>query len=119
MEGYIDELNQAFLTVDLGQGPLDFQIDTGFNGAFVIGDELFELPDAVPQGPVIADLAADNSQTFEAFDIQFKWLDEDVMTRLLVGPGTDCLIGTAMLNPHRLELDYGTRTVRLVRNSAW
>lgn len=34
MDGFIDELNQAFLTVDLGQGPLDFQIDTGFNGSF-------------------------------------------------------------------------------------
>jgi hypothetical protein len=119
MEGFIDELNQAFLTADLGQGPLDFQIDTGLNGSFVIGAELFELSDAVPQGPVIADLAADNSQTFESFDIQFRFLDEDVMTRILVGPGTDCLIGTAMLNPHRLELDYGSRTVRLVCNPAW
>lgn len=63
MDGFIDELNQAFLTVDLGQGPLDFQIDTGFNGSFVIG--------------------------------------------------------TAMLDPHRLELDYGSRTVRLIRNPTW
>ena len=119
MDGYIDELNQAFLTVDLGHEPLDFQIDTGFNGSFVIGAELFELPNAVPQGPVIADLAADNVQSFEAFDVQFRFLDEDVLTRLLVGPGTDCLIGTAMLDPHCLEIDYGQRRVRLARNPNW
>ena len=29
MDGFLDELHEAFLTVDLGQGPLDFQIDTG------------------------------------------------------------------------------------------
>ena len=119
MDGDIDELNRVFLTVDLGHGPLDFQIDTGFNGSFVIGAELFELPNAVPKGPVIADLAADNVQSFEAFDVQFRFLDEDVLTRLLVGPGTDCLIGTAMLDPHCLEIDYGQRRVRLARNPNW
>jgi hypothetical protein len=29
MHGFLDELSQAFLTVQLGDTPLDFQIDTG------------------------------------------------------------------------------------------
>lgn len=119
MDGFLDELHEAFLTVDLGQGPLDFQIDTGFSGSFVIGEELFDLPDAVPAGEVEADLAANQTQKFDGYLVLLRWLDEDVQTLVMVGPGKDCLIGTAMLNPHRLELDYGSRAVRLVRNPEW
>ena len=119
MDGFLDELDQAFLTVDLGQGALDFQIDTGFSGAFVIGEELFEIPGAVYAGPVIADLAADQAHSFESFDVVFPWLNEDIKTVVLVGPGKDCLIGTAMFSPHRLEIDYGNRTVRLEQNPDW
>jgi hypothetical protein len=54
LAGYLDELDQAFLTIDTGQGALDFQ-----------------------------------------------------------------LVGTALLNPHRLEIDYGKRTVDLISNPDW
>ena len=30
--GFLDELLQAFLTLDIDQGPLDFLVDTGFAG---------------------------------------------------------------------------------------
>lgn len=119
MDGFLDELDQAFLTVDLGQGPLDFQSDTGFSGAFLIGEEIFDLPDAVPSGEVEADLAADQSHTFAAFKQVIYWLNDDALVPILVGPGKDCLIGTAMFNPHRLEMDYGSRIVRLVANTDW
>ncbi len=119
MDGFLDELNQAFFTIDLGQGPLDFQIDTGFSGTFVIGEELFEVPNAVPAGKVDADLAADQNQSFDSYDIVFDWLNEETQCLVLVGPGKDCLIGTAMFNPHRLEIDYGRRSVCLVQNADW
>ncbi len=32
MDGFLDERNASFLTLDIGQGPLDFEIDTGFAG---------------------------------------------------------------------------------------
>jgi hypothetical protein len=37
----------------------------------------------------------------------------------LVAPGKDCLLGTALLDPHRLEIDYGQRTVQLICDSPW
>lgn len=39
MHGFLDELDQVFLTVQLGDTPLDFQIDTGFSGTLIVGDE--------------------------------------------------------------------------------
>ena len=45
MTGYLDELDQAFLTIDTGQGALDFQFDPGFSGALVAGHGLFGSPE--------------------------------------------------------------------------
>ena len=38
MDGHLDERNQAFLTLDFGQGPLDFEVDTGFAGTLVVDE---------------------------------------------------------------------------------
>ena len=55
MQGYLDERNQAFLTLDFGQGPLDFEIDTGFDGTLVVGEELFDPAQTTPAGFAEAD----------------------------------------------------------------
>ena len=60
MEGLVDELDEAFLTIDFGQGPLDFQIDTGFSGTLIVGEELFGPSQATPAGTIEARLAASN-----------------------------------------------------------
>ena len=38
----------------------------------------------------------------------------DAEIEILVGPGKECFLGTDLLNPHRLEIDFRTRTVRLM-----
>ena len=119
MAGYLDELDQAFLTIDIGQGPLDFQIDTGFSGTLVVSEELFDASLASPAGTIEAKLAADQTWTFQRYWLQFDWLGKSVVTRILVGPGRECLVGTELLNPHRLAIDYGKRMVDLVCNPDW
>ena len=42
MDGFLDELNQAWLNLDSGQDRADFCIDTGFAGTPIIGDGLFD-----------------------------------------------------------------------------
>jgi len=112
-------LNQAFLTVDFGQGVLDFLIDTGFSGTLVIGEEVFDRGQATRAGTIEAELAAHQVWTFERYDIQFTWFGREVLVRVLIGPGKECLIGTELLNPHRLEIDFGKHTVRLGNNPSW
>ncbi len=119
MEGQLDELNEAFLTIDFGQGPLDFQIDTGFSGTLIVGEELFDPAHATPAGTIEAQLAADQSWIYQRYDVEFAWLGKRTLVRVLVGPGKECLVGTQLLDPHRLEIDYGQRAVRLSANSTW
>ena len=111
MDGFLDDPDEAFLTIDFGQGPLDFQIDTGFSGTLIVGEELFDRSQAAPAGSIEAQLAADQTWTYERYDVQFAWMGQRALVRILVGPGKECLLGTEMLNPHRLEIDYGRRKV--------
>ncbi|MEZ6063585.1 MAG: hypothetical protein R3C19_24815 [Planctomycetaceae bacterium] len=120
MRGFLDDNNAAFLTVDFGQGPMHFQIDTGFDGALAVGDGLFDPSKTLGHaGDVIADLAASQVFRYDAWFVEFVWMEEETRTRVLVAPGTDCLIGTALLTPLRLEIDYEQRTVELMRGKSW
>ena len=119
MHGFLDELDQAFLTFPFGDSPLDFQIDTGFSGTLIGGEELFDPTCGSPVGPMKAELADEHIARYDGFLVVVNWFDEPTQVVVLVGPGKLCLLGTDMLKPHRLEIDYGERTVELTRNPAW
>ena len=114
MHGYLDEFDQAFLTVDFGQGPLDFLVDTGFCGSLIIGEELFDSASAIPAGPVKAELAADQEFVYDSYFLEFDWHGRQLEVQILVGPGKECLLGTILLRPHRLEIDYSHGDVELI-----
>lgn len=119
MDGFLDELNQAWLNLHFGQGCADFLIDTGFAGTLIIGEELFDASRAIPAGFVDSTLAAGQSFRYERFDLSFEWLGVAARLFVLVGSGSECLIGTDLLSPHRLEIDYQQRMVRLHRSPEW
>ncbi|MCX7420406.1 MAG: hypothetical protein NT013_12845 [Planctomycetia bacterium] len=119
MDGFLDELNQAWLNLDFGEGRTDFLIDTGFAGTLIIGEELFDTSRAIPAGFVDSTLAAGQSFRYERFDLSFEWLGVSVRLFVLVGPGTEYLIGTDLLSPHRLEIDYQRQIVQLHRSPEW
>ena len=119
MHGFLDELDQSFLTFQLGGVPLDFQIDTGFSGTLIVGEELFDPTCGTPAGAMKAELADEHIAMYETFKVIVNWFDEPTQVRVLVGPGKLCLLGTDMLKPHRLEIDYGLQTAELIRNPAW
>jgi hypothetical protein len=189
VHGFLHELDQAFLTPDFGQGPLDFQVDTAFLGTLLVGEDLrfvrdfaqkkwplrgsrecrlqmdnckmhiANCPPSTADGPDQVD--SDNSQ-FAVFNLQFPMagtstencrcayltayskaveagtlqanlaaeqsyefpryevvLGQTIQTFILIGPGKECLLGTALLAPHRLEIDYEAGTVRLIQGASW
>ena len=119
MHGFLDELHQAFLTLDIGQGPLDFLVDTGFAGTLVIGEELFDPTQAQWVGESEAELAAGQTHLFDLYEVEFPWLGQPTRMTAFVGPGKECLLGTLLLNPHDLEISYRRRTVQLLINPDW
>ena len=119
MHAFLDLNHHAFLTFDCSQGPLDFLIDTGFNGSLIIGEEVFDATRAIPAGAITADLASNQSFRYEMYLVEFEWFGQHLVSRILVGAGKECLIGTALLNPHQLKIDYESRSAQLIRGTNW
>ena len=119
VDGFLDELDQAWLTVDFGHGAADFLIDTGFAGGLIIGEELFDPSQGTSAGHIDAELAAVQHYRYPTFDIEFTWFEVPIRIGVLVGPGKECLIGTYLLAPHHLDIDYEQRVVQLLRASSW
>ena len=86
MDGFLDELNQAWLNLDFGQGRADFLIDTGFAGTLIIGEESFDASRAIPAGYVDSTLAAGQSYRYQRFDLSLEWLGVSMRLFVLVGP---------------------------------
>lgn len=119
MRGFLDELNQAFLTFPLGNTPFDFVIDTGFSGTLIIGEEVFDPSLGTPVGTMNAELADEHITSYDTFKVVVTWFEEQTQVLVLIGPGKTCLLGTDMLNPHCLEIDYDQKTVELKRHPDW
>ena len=85
----------------------------------IVGKELFDPSCGTPSGALKAELADEHIATYDTFKVVVNWFDEPIRVRVLVGPGKLCLLGTDMLKPHRLEIDYGLRTAHLTRNPDW
>jgi predicted aspartyl protease len=119
MEGHLDATNVAWLPVELPNGRIDFMIDTGFRGTLIVGEELFDPSQADWAGELQADLAAGQSWMYLTYLVEVLWHSELTRIEVLIGPGTECLIGTDLLHPHRLEIDYHHRSVQLLMNEDW
>ena len=113
-QGFVDEQNQALITIELKQGPLDFIIDTAFFGSMIVGEEVFEKSAAeFDLGASWAVVASGRKERFASFVVQHEWMESIVLSQILIGPGRDCLIGTEFLKEHRLEINYRRQTVIL------
>lgn len=60
-----------------------------------------------------AELAAEQVHVFPCYFVEFEWFGQEIRIRILIGPGTECLLGSELLAPHRLEIDYDQRSLTL------
>jgi len=117
VKGFIDNLNQAILPLDLYAGELEFVIDTGFSGEIILGQHFFDVTKDQSSGRTHAILTGGSSEFFDTCKIEIASFDRTRSVTVIISPGDDCLIGTDLLNPHLLEVDYARRTVHLHESS--
>ncbi len=85
----------------------------------IVGEEIPDTGDLIPLGTLPAELASRQSLAYLRYALSFEWFGEDLLTEVHVGSGKECLIGTALLNPHRREIDCEHRTVQLLQGKSW
>lgn len=120
VKGFFDARTRAFVAVGFPNSErATLQIDTGFNGAILVGDQTADrlgLPAASPSSAFVDVLPAGSAQAFRVriAEIDVPWLGQVRTIGGMIYPNEaprprgepEGLLGTGLVHPNRLLLDY-------------
>ena len=121
MNGHVDDQKRALIRVEvqakLSASPeiVEAWIDTAFDGHFVFSSNLIKelgLDTLVETEAILADGSKVPLQTYVCY---LDWFGKTIATQVVENEGRFPLLGTALMGDLRLIVDYGTKTVDLVK----
>ena len=109
MTGKVERLHLLLpITISLANETslsLEFVIDTGFTGALTLSEEVITHLQLPYLYSIPADLADDTTVEVPIYEVKIIWEDKPLAVAVL-GMGRRPLLGTALLNGHRLQADF-------------
>ena len=116
LRGFFDTKTRAFVGFILPGGVANLQIDTGFNRQVLVGDLTAARLGVAPSSGFVMVQAAANTMPFrvQAARVHVTWLGQPRRIDVLVYENEqprrrgepDGLLGTGLIQPDRLLLDY-------------
>lgn len=119
MNGFVDDQLRALLRVpisasrDGARTELVAWIDTAFNGGLAIPRKQVDELKLSKQSSAEAILADGRSVELETFACFFDWFGNTFETQIAASDGDYPLLGTLLLDGHRLEINYAAKTVEV------
>ncbi len=119
MKGIVDDQLRALLRVPVSASrdgtrrDLVAWIDTAFNGGLAIPRKQIAELGFVQQSSAEAVLADGQYVELETFGCFFDWFSSSYETQVVASDGEYPLLGTMLLDRHRLDIDYEAKTVEL------
>ena len=119
MNGFVDEQLRVLLRVpvsasrDGGRTDLVMWIDTAFNGGLALPRQKVAELGLSKQSSAEALLADGRSVEMETFACFFAWFGNTYETQIAASDGEYPLLGTLLLDGHRLDINYAAKTVAL------
>ena len=119
MNGFVDDQLRALLRVPVSASrdgertELVAWIDTAFNGGLAIPGRQVDEPGLSKQSSAEAILADGRSVELETFACFLDWFGNTYETQIAASEGEFPLLGTMLLDGHRLHVDYSAKTVEL------
>jgi clan AA aspartic protease len=119
VNGSVDDNLRALLRVpvsasrDGNRTNIAAWVDTAFNGGLVIPRKLIAQLGLVKESSAEATLADGQCVELETFASFIDWFGESYETQIVANDGEYPLLGTMLLDGHRLAIDYQAKTVEL------
>lgn len=119
MSGYVDDQLRALIPIRVAATDEEqYQellawIDTAFNGSLVIPKTRVEELGLVQESSAEAILADGNKVELETFGCWVEWFGTRYHTQVVINDSAYALLGTILLDGHRLDIDYSHRLVSL------
>jgi clan AA aspartic protease len=117
--GFVDEQLRALLRVPVAasrDGPrteLVMWIDTAFNGGLAVPRPQVADLGLMQQSSAEAILADGRCVELETFACFLDWFGHTYETQIAASDGAYPLLGTMLLDGHRLDINYAAKTVEL------
>ena len=90
-------------------------IDTGFNGDLELPEDIRDSLNARYVGRMTSALAGGQTIDEDAYLVDFPFDGQTIQAETTFVSGTQILIGTHLLREYRLEINFVSRTVELVK----
>ncbi len=116
IDGLVGEDGVPTIEVQLGGQRWRAIIDTGFNGELELPERLRVHVNAQFVGRVTSLLAANQRIEEDVFLVDFPFDGRTVRVEATFANSDETLIGTGMLQPYRLSIDFPSRTVAIQRS---
>ena len=113
MTGTVTDDGVPIIMIPVAGQMLPGIIDTGFNGDVELPEELRESLNARFIGRMSSLLASGQQIEQDVYLVDFPFDGETIVAEATFVPGDEILIGTQLMQPYRLEIDFPNQTVRL------
>ena len=119
MNGLVDDKLRALLRIPVSasregdRNEVLVWIDTAFNGGLVIPRKQIAELRLAKESSAEAILADGNCIELETFACFFDWFGKSYQTQVVGNDGQYPLLGTMLLDGHRLDIDYDAKTVEV------
>ena len=117
IDGYFNLRDESVLKLGVGSSLIEVLVDTGFSGSLIVPSEIANGLDLQFEGPEEFQTANGEMVLADAGSVEVNWLGD--MIRVAIAAHKDfkeALLGGHMLRNCRLIIDYGRRTVTIVKN---
>jgi clan AA aspartic protease len=119
VKGHVDDKGRALLRVPLSasrdgkRSDVVAWLDTAFTGGLAIPRQQVAELGLVKESSAEAILADGRFVELETYACFLDWFGKTYETQIVASDGEFPLLGTILLDGHRLEIDYKTKTVDL------
>lgn len=119
MNGFVDNDLRALIRIPVSASrdgtrtEVVAWIDTAFNGGLVIPRPRIVELGLIKESSAEAVLANGQTVELETFACHIDWFGNSYLTQVVANDGEFPLIGTMLLDGHRLHIDYAGRSVEL------
>ncbi len=119
MKGLVDEKLRALIRVpvsaakDRKRQEIVVWIDTAFNGGLVIPKSQIDRLGLIQESATEAILADGQLVQLETYQCFLDWFGGTYETQIVANESEFPLLGTMLLEGHRLEIDYKSKTVEI------
>lgn len=119
MKGFVDDKLRALIRLPVSASSdgerqeIDVWIDTAFNGTLALPQKRIAELAFAKESSAEAILADGHTVELETFACFFDWFGNSYATQIVANDGEYPLLGTMLLDGHRLDIDFQKKTVEL------